>query len=444
MCTRSVKGRPGVRAYIITLPVPTDKVRTHPPAPGLATIDATTPCPARRPHTVCISARLARSRSPPAATCSDTHVSTLARRNTNARSLAAKPGALAKITCSNSECSAHPPCPEIAIRSHRDPYSYRIHLSPGSRRSGNSLLNQSRISAQSRKTVAPSSSILPVPRSTPPVVDVPFTIIDGPPVVQIPPATPSDQSLSPPNTPPPLMPADPQIAFQHFQRQHNHNGNSLANTDVNANVPTWQPADLVGFPVRPLSSSSLSSSDAPSELINTPANFPSELGGFSVAAEDHLTQASCAHDSWLMGDNSYGSFSDGFSKEVTTLSPTPTTHFIDFPPRFYEPSSAMTSNFYPTPIPTPAQFYPQQSREPETPAQLYMSNFKSHAPSPHDSFAGYSEPYVNQMHARSNSLPNLPFPGNSPPGMPGTWNHVRNDFASTNWTCANQQRPSWA
>lgn len=293
--------------------------------------------------------------------------------------------------------------------------------------------------------MASSSSILTVPRSTPPVVDVPFTIIDAPPVIQIPPATPSDQSLSPPNTPPPLVPVDPQIALQHLQRQHN-TGNSLANTDVNVNVPSWQPADL-GFPVRPLSSSSLSSSDAPSELINTPANFPSELGGFSnqicIAAEDRLTQPNCAHDSWLLGDNSFGTFTDGFSKEVTTLSPTPTTHFVDFPHRFYEPPSAMPSSFYPTPISTPAQFFSHQPQEPETPAQLYMSNFKSHVPSPHDTFAGYSEPYVNQMHARSNSLPNLPFPGNSPPGMAGTWNHLRNDFASTNWSCANQQRP-WA
>ena len=305
-------------------------------------------------------------------------------------------------------------------------------------------MTQSRISAQSRKKVAPSSP-LTVAQSTPPVVEVPFTIIDGPPVIQIPPATPSEKSPSPPNTPPPLMPADPQTAMQHLQRQRNSNGNSPANTDVNPNIPAWQPADL-GFPVRPLSSSSLSS-DTPSELTNTPANFPSELGGFPnqicIATDDRLTQHGGVQDSWLLGNGHFGVFTDGFAKETT---PTSTTSFVDFPHRFhdvYEAPSTMPSNFYPTPIPTPAQFFPQQPRQPETPAQLYMSTFKSHVPSPHNTFAGYSEPYVNQIHTRSNSLPNLPFPENSPPGMAGTWNHVRNDFASPNWLCANQQR-LWA
>ena len=329
-------------------------------------------------------------------------------------------------------------------------FSYRIHLSPGSRRSGNSLLNQSRISAQSRKTAAPPSAILTVPQSIPPIVEVPYTIIDGPPVIQIPPATPSDQSLSPPNTPPPLVPADPQIAMQHFQRQHINNGNSPANPDVNANVPTWQPADL-SFPVRPLSSSSLSSSDTPSELINTPANFPSELCGFPnqicVATDDQQTQPTGVHGSWLLGDNSFGAFTGGFSKEVTTLSSTSAANFSDFSRRFsdvYESPSTMPSNFYPAaPISASTQFFTQQAHEPETPAQLYMSTFKSHVSSAHDTFVGYSEPYVNQIHTRSNSLPNLPFPGSSPPGMASTWNHLRSDFSSADWTCANQQRP-WA
>jgi len=333
--------------------------------------------------------------------------------------------------------TAPPPPPEIAICS-MGPLSYRIHLSPGSRRSGNSLLNQSRISAQSRKTVAPPPPVPAAPHPTPPVVDVPFTIVDGPPVIQIPPATPSDQSISPPNTPPPLVPVDPQIALQHLHRQHNTNGHLSTNTDVNINVPTWQPADP-GFPVRPLSSSSLSSSDSPSELIGTPANFPSELGGFPgqicIATDDQLTHPGGVHDSWLLGNNSFGVFADGFSKEVTTLSPAPTPNFVNFPHPFhdaYEAPSAIPPNYYPP----SAHFFPQQRREPETPAQLYMSTFKS-------PFAGYSESYVNQLHTRSNSLPNLPFPGNHPPGMPATWDHVRNDFASTNWSCANQQR-SWA
>lgn len=297
--------------------------------------------------------------------------------------------------------------------------------------------------------MTPPSSTPPVPQPTPPVVEVPFTIIDGPPVIQIPPATPSDQSLSPPNTPPPLVPADPQIAFQHLQRQHNTNGNLPVNTDLSVNVPSWQPADP-GFPVRPLSSSSLSSSDSPSELINTPANFPSELGGFPnqiyVAADDQLTQPGGVHGSWSLGNDSFGAFTDGFSKGVTALPRTSTNDFVDFPHRFpdvYETPSAMPSSYYPTPLPAPAQFYPQQPQEPETPAQLYMRNFKSHVPSPHDTFADYSDCYVSQIHTRSNSLPNMPFPGNSPPGMAATWNHIRNDFvASTNWTCANQQR-SW-
>ena len=377
-------------------------------------------------------------------------MSTLARRNTNARSLVAKPDVLVRTTYNNSECRRHhrTPSPETAICS-RCPFSYRIHLSPGSRRSGNSLLTQSRISAQSRKTAAPPSSILTAPQSTPPVVDVPYTIIDGPPVIQIPPATPSDQSLSPPNTPPPLVPADPQIAMLHFHRQHINNGNSPAIPDVNANVPTWQPVDL-SFPVRPLSSSSLSSSDTPSEHINTPANFPSELGGYPnqicVATDDHQTQPSGVHGSWILGDNSFGTFNGGFSKEVTTLSPTSAANFADFPHRFadvYESPSTIPSNYYPAPLSTSAQYFPQQPQAPETPAQLYMSTFKPHVPSPHDSFVGYSEHYVNQIHTRSNSLPNLPYQGNSPPGIANTWNHVRNDFSSTDWTCANQQRP-WA
>lgn len=331
-------------------------------------------------------------------------------------------------------------------------FSYRIHLSPGSRRSGNSLLNQSRISAQSRKAGAPSPITPPIPQPTPPVVEVPFTVVDGPPVIQIPPATPSDQSLSPPNTPPPLVPVDPQIALQHLQRQHYSSRNLSANTDISIHLPTWQPADP-GFPIRPLSSSSLSSSDSPSELINTPANFPSELGGFpnqiSVATDDQLTQAGGVHDSWLLGNNSFAAFTDGFSKEVTTLPPTSAANFVDFSHRFpdvYETPSSMPSNYYPTPLSTPAQFFSQQPQEPETPAQLYMKTFKSHVShvsSPHDTFPGYSDCYVNQIHTRSNSLPNMPFPGNSSPVVAPTWNHVRNDFASTNWSCANQQR-SWA
>lgn len=329
--------------------------------------------------------------------------------------------------------------------------SYRIHLSPGSRRSGNSLLNQSRISVQSRKTVTPSSSVPPpVQQSTTPRgVEVPFTVIDGPPVIQIPPATPSDQSMSPPNTPPPLVPADPQIALQHLHRQHN-NGNLSANPDVNINLPAWQSADP-GFPVRPLSSSSLSSSDSPSELINTPANFPSELSGFPnqicIAADDQLTQPGGVHDSWLLGSNSFGAFADDFSKEVTTLSPT--AHFVDFRHRFpdvYEAPSTIPSNYYPAPLSTPAPFFPQQSQEAETPAQLlYMRTFKSHVTLPPDTYASYPDCYVSQIHTRSNSLPNLPFSGNAdtPPGMSATWNHVRNEFASTSWSYANQQR-SWA
>jgi hypothetical protein len=323
---------------------------------------------------------------------------------------------------------------------------YRIHLSPGSRRSGNSLLNQSRISAQSRKTVAPPSSVPFAPQSTPPVIEVPFTIIDGPPVIQIPPATPSDQSLSPPNTPPPLMPADPQVVLQHIQRQHNANGNLPPNTDINMNIHAWQTADP-GFPVRPLSSSSFSSSDSPSELINTPANVPSELGGFSnqigIASDDQLTKPGGVHDSWLLGDNSFGTFPHGFSKEVTTISPTPSSSFVDFS-EVYEAPTAMPSNFYPTPLSSSPPFFPQQSQEHETPVQLYMRTFKSHAPSPHNNtFAGYSDCYVNQIHTRSNSLPNLPFQENPPHAMTAGWNHVRDDFTSADWTCVTQHR-SWA
>ena len=443
MCKRSVKGRQWDSHLYKNSGCPLlSRCVTHSPRQ----LNSRKICLVRRPRTVCISVRPAKSPSPPVAIYSGTHASTPARRSTNARSLVAKPGVPVRITCSNSEYR-HPASPPIAICSLL-PLSYRIHLSPGSRRSGNSLLNQSRISAQSRKTVASSST---VPRSTPPVV-LPFTIIDGPPVIQIPPATPSDQSLSPPNTPPPLMPADPQIALQHLQRQHNSSANLSANTDVNVNVPAWQPADP-GFPIRPLSSSSLSSSDSPSELINTPANFPSELGGFPnqicIATDDQLTQPGGVHDSWLLGNNSFSVFTDSYSKDVTTLSPTPTANFVDFPHRFpdvYEPPSAMPSNFYPPPHPTPAQFFPpQQQPEPETPAQHYqhyMRPSKSHVSSPHDTFAGYSDCYVNQIHTRSNSLPNLPFQVNSSPGIASTWD-FRNDFAPTSWSCANQQR-SWA
>ena len=369
----------------------------------------------------------------------DTHVSTPARRNTNAHSLVVKPGALVKITCSNSEYRDYHLasgwiCSSLLL-------SYRIHLSPGSRRSGNPLLNQSRISAPSRKTLASTSPVPTVSQPTPPVIEVPFTIIDGPPVIQIPPATPSDQSMSPPNTPPPLVPADPQVVLQQIQRQHNSNGSSSANTDVNINIPTWHTADP-GFPVRPLSSSSLSSADSPGELINTPANFPSELGGYSnqisVTNNDHLTKPGGVHDSWLLGDNSFGTFPHGFSKEVTTLSPTSSNNFVDFHD-VYEAPSNMSPNYYSTPAP----FFPHQSQEPETPAQLYMRTFKSHVSSPHSTFAGYSDSYVNQIHTRSNSLPNLPFQENSPHGVTGGWNHVRNDFASTDWSCATQTR-SWA
>ena len=332
--------------------------------------------------------------------------------------------------------------------------SYRIHLSPGSRRSGNTLLNQSRISAQSRKTVTPSSVAPTLAHSSHPAIELPFTVIDRPPVIQIPPATPSDQSLSPPNTPPPLVPVDPQIALQNLRRQHNNNGNLPANSDVNAIIPTWQPADP-GFPVRPLSSSSLSSSDTTSELINTPANFPSELGGFPnqicVATDDQLTQHGGVHNSWLLGDTPFRAFTDGYSKEVSTLSPMPTTNFVDFPHRFpdvYEAAATTTttipSNFYPTPLSTSAHFFPQHPQEPETPAQLYMSTFKSHVSSPHDTFTSYPEPYANQIQTRSNSLPNLPFPGNSPPGMADPWNHIRNDFASADWSRVNHQQRSWA
>ena len=370
-------------------------------------------------------------------------MSTPARRSTSAHSLAARPDALVRITCSNSECR-YLTTPLTAICSLPLP-SYRIHLSPGSRRSGNSLLNQSRISAQSRKTVASSSSAPTVPQSTPPVIEVPFTIIDGPPVIQIPPATPSDHSLSPPHTPPPLVPADPQIALQHIQRQHTDNGNLTTNTDVNINLPTWQPADP-GFPIRPHSSSSLSSSDSPSELINTPANFPSELGRLPnqicIATDDQISQTSGVPDSWLLGDNSFGAFTHGFSKEMNTLSPTSTSNFTDFPD-VYESPSTMPSNFFPTSLSTSAPFFPQRSQEPETPAQLYMRTFKSHVSSPHGTFADYPDCYVNQIHTRSNSLPNLPFPANPPHGLPASWNHVRNDFPSTSWSCATQQQ-SWA
>ena len=247
------------------------------------------------------------------------------------------------------------------------------------------------------------------------------------------------------------MPADPQLALQHLQRQHNGNGSLPANTDVSVNnVPTWHPADP-SFPVRPLSSSSFSSSDSPSELINTPANFPSELGGYpnqiSIATDDHLSQPSGVHDSWLLGNNSFAAFTDGFSKEVTTLSPVPTPNFIDLPPhRFtnvYEAPSAMPPSYYTPPISNTTQFFPQQSQECETPAQLYMRTFKSHVSSPHDTFSGYSDGYVNQIHTRSNSLPNLPFQGSPSPAMATAWNDVRNEFVPSSWSCSSHQR-SWA
>ena len=309
-------------------------------------------------------------------------------------------------------------------------------------------MNQSRISAQSRKTVAPPPPVPPVPQSTPPIVDVPYTIVDGPPVIQIPPATPSDQSLSPPNTPPPLVPADPQVALQHLQRQHHANGHLPANPDVSVNVPTWHTADP-SFPVRPLSSSSFSSSDSPSELINTPANFPSELGGYPnqicIATDDHhLSQPGGVHDSWLLGNSSFAPFADGYSKEVTTLSPAPTPSFIDLPShRFSNVYDPMPPNYYASPLSTTAQFFPHQPHEAETPAQLYMRTFKSHVPSPHDTFPGYSDGYVNQIHTRSNSLPNLPFQASPSPAMAAAWNSVRNDFAPAGWSCASHQR-SWA
>jgi hypothetical protein len=278
-----------------------------------------------------------------------------------------------------------------------------------------------------------------VSQSSPSVIEVPFTIIDGPPVIQIPPATPSDQSLSPPNTPPPLVPADPQVVLQQIQRQHNTRSSS-ANTDVNINIPTWHTADP-GFPVRPRSSSSFSSADSPGELINTPANFPSELGGYSsqisVTTDDQLIKPGGVHDSWLLGDSSFGTYPHGFSKEVTTLSPTSSGNFVDFQD-VYEASSNVSSNYY-----TPAPFFPHQSQEPETPAQLYMRTFKSHVSSPQNTFAGYSDSYVNQIHTRSNSLPNLPFPENHPHGVTGSWNHARNDFASPDWSCPTPSR-SWA
>ena len=72
------------------------------------------------------------------------------------------------MTCSDSECR-YLTTPATAICSLLL-HSYRTHLSPGSRRPGNSLLAEGRIS-----------------------IEVPFTFIDGPPVIQIPLAIPSDQ-----------------------------------------------------------------------------------------------------------------------------------------------------------------------------------------------------------------------------------------------------------
>ena len=293
--------------------------------------------------------------------------------------------------------------------------------------------------------MAPLSSIPTAPQPIPLVVEIPYTIIDGPPVIQIPPATSSDRSLPPPNTPPPLVPANPQIAMQHLQRQRINNRNLLANTDVNDNIPTRQPADL-SFPDRPLSSSSLFSLDAPNELINTPASFPSESEMYPnqicVATDEQQTQPSGIHGLWLLGDNSLDAFNGDFSKEMTTLSPTS----ADFSRRFtdfYESPSAIPSSYYPTPFPTSAQYFPQHGQAPETPAQLYTNGFKPRVPSPHDTFAGYSEPYISPIHTRSDSLPNLPFQGTSLPGMADTWNYVTNGVSSTDWISANQQRP-WA
>jgi len=227
------------------------------------------------------------------------------------------------------------------------------------------------------------------------------------------------------------VPADPQLALQHLQRQHH--GSFPPNTDVGVNAPTWHP-------VRPLSSSSFSSSDSPSELINTPANFPSELGGYpnqiSIATDDHMSQPSGVHDSWLLANTSFAAFTDGFAKEVTTPG------FIDLPPhRFsnvYEPPAAMPPSYYTPPVETTAQFF-----EPETPAQLYMRTFKAHVSPPHDSYSGYPDGYVNQMHTRSHSLPNMPFQGSPSPAMATAWNDVRNDFVPSAWSCPTHQR-SWA
>ena len=157
------------------------------------------------------------------------------------------------------------------------------------------------------------------------------------------------------------MPADPQIAMQRLQCQHINNGNLLANTDVNTNVPTWQTADL-SFPVRPLSSSSLSSLDTPSELINTPVmNFPSGLGGYPnqicVATDDQQTQPNGIHGSWLLRDNSFGAFNGGFSSPA---------NFADFPHRFTdvdESPSTIPSNYYPAPLSTSAQYFPLLNSE---------------------------------------------------------------------------------
>ena len=185
-------------------------------------------------------------------------------------------------------------------------------------------------SLQLWKTVTSSSSAPTVPQPTPPVIKVPFTIINGPPVIQIPPPIPSDHSSSPLYTPPLLMPTDPPIALRHIQRQHTDNGNLTTNTHFNINVQTWQPADP-GFPIRPLSSSFLSPSDPPGELISTPAL---------------------------------------------------TSNFTDFSD-VYDSPSTIPSNSFPAPLSTSAPFFPQRSQESETPAQLYTRTFKSHVFSPH-------------------------------------------------------------
>jgi hypothetical protein len=234
-----------------------------------------------------------------------------------------------------------PGCQTSCSRQDNLQQHYRIHLAPGSRRSASANVTKSSPapSESNRRSLTPAAPITPPTHIRSLSEDVPYTIVDGPPVLQVPPkdnSLPNPPTLpSPPNTPPPLVPASPRLVLlrqQGLNRRHStgaleNNRNGYVDDDAR----------------RPLSSSSSSSSStsSPVPLPFEPFSHMISLDEIDNASPDPrlIAVSDAFHSVWVPDDG-------GYPCEDVVATP---EEYMSTTPMAYAPDLSKSSSFHQQP-----------------------------------------------------------------------------------------------